>query len=542
MRCASALTTHVREPASDLRRRGNEAPSARAPNCAPAAGGGYDLPRSRSALHSLSGRRCFAARRRSTIAQHLSDCRRCEARFHALRTTQSTGRVARPPTAAGGARASPAHRARARAGATAARPLWRRGPRWRPTLDRIEQGLRAIMLPATAGLVSAVLCFAVDDRLLRPALSLGGGERRCAQRPVHARAPRQRSVHRSRMTAAPRSRSWWRSRWTPTGRVVDYHIVSDEPAAESPSCARNWTTPSSSPISSPRSSSASPLPAAWCSPSPGSTSAPELRARGLPSLSQLRKLRAEPLDFSAPSGGSSARLSFDSFRLVPAAARLRPARRRAIDHPASQEQEARRPRWTFPPRRSASRSEMGSTDQKLTVDASETLFSILAAMNSCGYDQDLANSDPLRKTIRAEVAANVAASAAAAAAQRAAMQLLQGPRSRRSFAYPFAIHLAGADHQPAAEVRDHHARIRPAPRRRPGPGHAAPAAALLRCRRAARDLDEAPARICRLTSIACTSRCTTCSRAPTSISRLPSPASPTAVSPFSSIPRPLPDR
>lgn len=62
--------------------------------------------------------------------------------------------------------------------------------------------------------------------------------------------------------------------------------------------------------------------------------------------------------------------------------------------------------------------ELGSTDQKLTVDGSETMFAILAAMNACGYDQELENSDLLRKLIRGEVAENVATSQQAAAAQQ----------------------------------------------------------------------------------------------------------------------------
>jgi tetratricopeptide (TPR) repeat protein len=38
--------------------------------------------------------------------------------------------------------------------------------------------------------------------------------------------------------------------------------------------------------------------------------------------------------------------------------------------------------------------------QKVTLDTSESLFTILGAMNLCGYDQDLNLSDPLRKQIR----------------------------------------------------------------------------------------------------------------------------------------------
>lgn len=40
---------------------------------------------------------------------------------------------------------------------------------------------------------------------------------------------------------------------------------------------------------------------------------------------------------------------------------------------------------------------------KVSLDVSETLFSVTTAINACGYDQDLASADPLRLRIRAEV-------------------------------------------------------------------------------------------------------------------------------------------
>ena len=41
---------------------------------------------------------------------------------------------------------------------------------------------------------------------------------------------------------------------------------------------------------------------------------------------------------------------------------------------------------------------------KVTLDTSETLFTILGAMNTCGYSQELNTSDPVRKQIRSEIA------------------------------------------------------------------------------------------------------------------------------------------
>ena len=54
----------------------------------------------------------------------------------------------------------------------------------------------------------------------------------------------------------------------------------------------------------------------------------------------------------------------------------------------------------------------------VTLETSESLFSVLAGINACGYDQELATSDALRFVVRAEVAAAVQASATAAEAQR----------------------------------------------------------------------------------------------------------------------------
>lgn len=54
---------------------------------------------------------------------------------------------------------------------------------------------------------------------------------------------------------------------------------------------------------------------------------------------------------------------------------------------------------------------------KATLETSETLFTILAAMNACGYDQDLGASDAVRQQVRSEIAQNVTASRAAQQAQ-----------------------------------------------------------------------------------------------------------------------------
>jgi len=47
----------------------------------------------------------------------------------------------------------------------------------------------------------------------------------------------------------------------------------------------------------------------------------------------------------------------------------------------------------------------------VTLETSETLFDVLTAINSCGYDAELDSSDPLRTEIRSEVASAIQASA-----------------------------------------------------------------------------------------------------------------------------------
>ena len=46
-------------------------------------------------------------------------------------------------------------------------------------------------------------------------------------------------------------------------------------------------------------------------------------------------------------------------------------------------------------------------DNPVTIEANETLFTVLAAINNCGFDAELANSDVLRQTIRGEIGRNL---------------------------------------------------------------------------------------------------------------------------------------
>lgn len=47
---------------------------------------------------------------------------------------------------------------------------------------------------------------------------------------------------------------------------------------------------------------------------------------------------------------------------------------------------------------------------KVTLDSSETIFSVLSAINACGYDQEVGGSDPVRASVRAQIASKVNAS------------------------------------------------------------------------------------------------------------------------------------
>ena len=64
----------------------------------------------------------------------------------------------------------------------------------------------------------------------------------------------------------------------------------------------------------------------------------------------------------------------------------------------------------------------------VTLETSETLFSVMAALNACGYDQELNSSYPMRARIRAEMARAAEASPESAGARD---QLCQFHRDHR---------------------------------------------------------------------------------------------------------------
>ena len=66
----------------------------------------------------------------------------------------------------------------------------------------------------------------------------------------------------------------------------------------------------------------------------------------------------------------------------------------------------------------------------ISLDTSETLFSVLAAMNSCGFDQNLNISDGMRINVRTDVERNVQASEDAQASRTALCEYYQAHRGR----------------------------------------------------------------------------------------------------------------
>ena len=61
----------------------------------------------------------------------------------------------------------------------------------------------------------------------------------------------------------------------------------------------------------------------------------------------------------------------------------------------------------------------------ITLDSSETIFSVLTALNACGYDQDLNSSDATRLNVRAEVQRHLQESEEAQAALSALCEFYQ---------------------------------------------------------------------------------------------------------------------
>jgi tetratricopeptide (TPR) repeat protein len=96
---------------------------------------------------------------------------------------------------------------------------------------------------------------------------------------------------------------------------------------------------------------------------------------------------------------------------------------------------------------------------KVALDTSETLFTVLTAINTCGYDQELGVSDPLRAQIRNEVAKAIQASEETKVATKAMCQFYdehQQQDSSRALAQyiSFALYLNGPPAPFAPKVKE----------------------------------------------------------------------------------------
>ena len=61
----------------------------------------------------------------------------------------------------------------------------------------------------------------------------------------------------------------------------------------------------------------------------------------------------------------------------------------------------------LPAQSNAGQNVLPQNNDLVKLDSSETLFTVLSAINNCGYDAELATSDPLRLAIRGEIGHNI---------------------------------------------------------------------------------------------------------------------------------------
>jgi hypothetical protein len=83
------------------------------------------------------------------------------------------------------------------------------------------------------------------------------------------------------------------------------------------------------------------------------------------------------------------------------------------------------PRVQAPPRQPAP-TVVPQNQTPITLDSNETIFAVLAALNACGYDQDLTISDATRSNVRAELQRNLRESEEGEAARTAVCEFYEG--------------------------------------------------------------------------------------------------------------------
>jgi tetratricopeptide (TPR) repeat protein len=104
------------------------------------------------------------------------------------------------------------------------------------------------------------------------------------------------------------------------------------------------------------------------------------------------------------------------------------------------------------PQKQAAQNQVPQNQSLIVLDSNETIFSMLAALNTCGYDQDLTISDVVRSTVRAELQKNLLNSPEAEAARTALCEFYQGhvasndPNRNLSQYLSLALYVDGPPH------------------------------------------------------------------------------------------------
>jgi len=104
------------------------------------------------------------------------------------------------------------------------------------------------------------------------------------------------------------------------------------------------------------------------------------------------------------------------------------------------------------PSKPAPKNQAPLNQSLITLDSSETIFSVLTALNSCGYDQDLTISDATRSNVRAEMQRVLQESVEAEVARTALCEFVQkhvaskDPNRNLSQYISLALYLDGPPH------------------------------------------------------------------------------------------------
>ncbi|GAC1644550.1 MAG: hypothetical protein NVS9B15_01700 [Acidobacteriaceae bacterium] len=165
------------------------------------------------------------------ISRHLDSCSGCNQRFSSMRSTQTAvatlGRRQPPPELANRLRFALAKERERRQ-----EPVGRKiSLAWNPVRDRLEQTMRSFMLPATAGVLSAVLCFGFLVGLFAVPLQLSADD---IPSGLFTPAKLAFAPFLVQDNCGPDSPVMVEAYVDSFGRVQDYRIVSSEPETSLP--------------------------------------------------------------------------------------------------------------------------------------------------------------------------------------------------------------------------------------------------------------------------------------------------------------------